>query len=269
MSRIKITCENARRNGKKLFVGYLTVGDPSLALTVQLVEALVSAGVDMIELGIPFSDPVADGPVNQRAAHRALSRGVHPEDVFPVIRSIRQSCDVPLILFTYYNPVLAFGENRFLTEASAAGADGMLVVDLPPEEAGTFVSQARKVSLDTIFLVSPTTAKDRLSRIQDLCSGFLYFACRKDTTGTRWGLPPEFQQQAVDLRERFDLPICAGFGISDQSTAREAARWTDGFVVGSALGEIIEYFAESSDMVERVVEKVRAIRPDKEELTCC
>ncbi|HEY2798941.1 MAG TPA: tryptophan synthase subunit alpha [Thermoanaerobaculia bacterium] len=236
MSRIASAFARAAGEGRAAFIGYLTAGDPDADATVRLAGALSRAGADVLELGVPFSDPIADGPVLQRAASRALAAGTTLESVFAIARRIRAETDLALVLFSYVNPVLRYGTDAAARAARAAGFDGVLLTDVPPEESGTVHPQLRHAGLDTILLVSPTSPAGRMADAARLSSGFLYVVSRPGTTGARDRLPDDLPQTARRARKAAGkLPVAIGFGISTPDAARAAARLADGVVVGSAL----------------------------------
>ena len=252
MSRIAAAFERARLEGRAAFVAYLTAGDPTADATVSLARVLERAGADILELGVPFSDPIADGPVLQRAAGRALRSGTTLAGVFEIGRRIRCETGLALVLFTYLNPLLRAGIGRAASAARDAGFDGALVTDLPPEEAGEYREALRSAGLDTVFLVSPTSTSSRMNAAARLSSGFLYVVSRPGTTGARRDLPADLPETVRRARRAArSLPISVGFGIATPSVAATAARLADGVVVGSALVRAAE---EAGDRREESVE---------------
>lgn len=239
-SRISRRFAELRRSGEMGLVAYLTAGDPSLAATEKFVLALAGAGADVIELGVPFSDPLADGPVIQRASERALKSGTTLAGVISLVRSLRNGTEVPLVLFSYYNPVLQMGLEKFGDSARAAGADGVLITDLTPEEAGEYRAAMTSRGLDTIFLAAPTSTDERLVRIAEASSGFLYLISRNGVTGAKEQLAEELPALARRVRRATDLPIAIGFGISLPGHVSLLGGLADAAVVGSALVEEIE-----------------------------
>ncbi|MGE5412919.1 MAG: tryptophan synthase subunit alpha, partial [Syntrophomonadaceae bacterium] len=245
MSRIAETFARARGESRAVFVAYLTAGDPSPDATVGLARALARAGADVLELGVPFSDPIADGPVLQRAAARALEGGTTLETVFAIARRIRRETDLALVLFSYVNPVLRRGVGRAAAEARDAGFDGVLLTDLPPEEAAPFRPTLRHAGLDTIFLVSPTSPPSRMAAAARSSSGFLYVVSRAGTTGARARPSRDLEATARRARRHAGgLPTAIGFGIGDAASAARAASLADGVVVGSALVRAAEEAVE-------------------------
>jgi tryptophan synthase alpha chain len=218
----------------------VTAGDPSLERTVAVALDLARAGVDVLELGVPFSDPLADGPVIQRASERALKGGTTLARVLDAVRAIRRQSELPLLLFSYSNPILRFGAERLAAEAREAGVDGVLVTDLPPEEAESWVLTARAEGLDTVFLAAPTSSDERLRRIAAASTGFVYAVSRTGVTGERDALSQDAAPLLARLREAGPLPVALGFGISTPEQAASAAALADGVVVGSTLVRFLE-----------------------------
>ena len=239
-SRIAERFAALRRSGEMGLVAYLTAGDPTLAATEQFVLALANAGADVIELGVPFSDPVADGPVIQRASERALRSGTTLAGVLALVKSLRAKTDVPLVLFSYFNPVLQMGLEKFGDAAKAAGADGVLITDLTPEEATDYRAAMSAHGLDTIFLAAPTSTDERLGLIAKCSSGFLYVISRTGVTGVKDQLADELPSLARRVRRSTDLPIAIGFGISLPGHVSLLGGLADAAVVGSALVDEIE-----------------------------
>ena len=236
MSRLSQAFDQARKESRAAFIAYLTAGDPSAEATLELAKAVEGAGADVLELGVPFSDPIADGPVLQRAAARALDSGTTLEAVFEIGRRIRRETRLALVLFTYLNPVHRMGAALAAKRAASAGFDGVLLTDVPPEEASPWVAPFRDAGLDTVFLVSPNSPAGRMREAARLSSGFLYVVSRLGTTGPRASLPRNLAATVGRARKAAaNLPIAIGFGISTPEAARRAARLADGVVVGSAL----------------------------------
>jgi tryptophan synthase alpha chain len=248
----------ARREQRAAFIGYLTAGDPSPEATVAMAHALARAGTDILELGVPFSDPIADGPVLQRSAERALASGTTLGRVFEMARRIRAETRLGLVLFSYLNPLLRPGLGLSARNAHRAGFDAVLVTDLPPEEADHCQPVLRAAGLDTVFLVSPTSPASRMRAAARLSSGFLYVVSRSGTTGARSGLSRDLRDTVARARRAAGaLPIAIGFGISNPETARRAARLADGVVVGSALMRAAE--VAGADRVKAVERLARSL----------
>ncbi len=227
-------------NRKPALVAYITCGDPDLRTTRDVALAAISAGTEVIELGVPFSDPVADGPVIQRASERALKSGVSLEQVLALAAQIRRESNAGLIVFTYFNPVLRMGPEKFAAHAADAGVDGALITDLPVEEAAEYLGHMRKRNLATIFLAAPTSTDERLKRIAEASSGFVYAVSRTGVTGARKDLPEDAQQLVRRLRKITKLPIAVGFGISAADQFAAVGKYADAAVVGSAIVQTIE-----------------------------
>jgi tryptophan synthase alpha chain len=240
VTRIGERFARRRKEGRTAFVAFLTAGDPSLERTVELAGQLDEAGVDVLELGVPFSDPLADGPVIQRASERALRRGTTLARVLDAVRSIRKKTELPLLLFSYLNPILQYGVDRLAGEARQAGLDGVLVTDLPPEEADGWLKAARKAELDTVFLAAPTSPDERLRRVAEASRGFVYAISRTGVTGERTALSDDARPLVARLKKHTEEPVAIGFGISTPEQWKAAGEVADGVVVGSALVRFLE-----------------------------
>ncbi len=236
---------------KHPFLGFVVAGDGGVDYCVECCLELVAGGVDILEIGFPFSDPVADGPVIQRASARSLKGGTTSSTILEIARRIRQKSQVPLLLFSYCNPLLKRG-NEYLFELKSAGFDAILTVDLPPpEEQGLpngYYDALKNAGLQPVFLVSPSTDEGRLKKIGAMSEGFLYYACQKGTTGMRKALPEDFQFHISRIRQQSSLPVAAGFGIADRDNAYAALKYADGFVVGSAFVALMENKASPEDL---------------------
>ena len=256
MSRIKACFNTLKEQNKKALIPFITAGDPSPNQTVGIMHELVSAGADIIELGVPFSDPMADGPVIQRASERALEKGTNTDDVFNMVREFRTSNDAtPVILMGYLNPIEVMGYQTFAEKASKAGVDGLIIVDLPPEESGDFTEVIKPFDLDHIFLVSPTTHDERLQKICEVASGFLYYVSLKGVTGSNQLDIDGVSQKLAQIRSKTDLPVGVGFGISDAQIAEAVGRVCDAVVVGSAL---VQRIADNADDSEKLKNEITA-----------
>ena len=252
MTRIPRLFERTRVEGRAALIGYLTAGDPMPARTPALVAALVRGGVDLIELGVPFSDPIADGPVIQKASDRALRAGTSVAAVLDIAREIRKTSDVPLLLFTYLNPVLRYGLDRLAADAIAAGIDGCLLTDLSVEEAGAYLGSMRAAGLDTVFLAAPTSTPERLALVAQYSTGFVYVVSRTGVTGERATVPEGVGALLGELRANTALPLAVGFGIATQEQVAQVAALADGVVVGSAIVRLIEEHGASPDLEARL-----------------
>jgi tryptophan synthase alpha chain len=260
MTRITSKFETLKREGRKAFIPYITAGDPDLTTTESLLLALAESGADVIELGVPFSDPMADGPVIQRASERALKNPIGVADILPVVERVRERSDVPILLFTYFNPLLQFGKGDPGAELKRAGIDGVLVTDLIPEEAAEFVAEMRRSELDTVFLVAPTSTDERIKLIAENSSGFIYVVARTGVTGMRESISAEVRGLVERVRRYSSMPVAVGFGISKPEHVRDVWSYADGAVVGSRLVQEIENNLESPQLVERVAQLVRELK---------
>jgi tryptophan synthase alpha chain len=259
-SRISLRFADLRRSGEMGLVAYLTAGDPSLAATERFVLALAEAGADVIELGVPFSDPVADGPVIQRASERALRSGTTLAGVLSLVKSLRTKTEVPLVLFSYFNPVLQMGLQRFADAAKDAAADGVLITDLTPEEGAEYRVAIQLRGLDTIFLAAPTSTDERLALIAKSSSGFLYLISRTGVTGAKDQLAEELPALARRVRRVTELPIAIGFGISLPGHVSMLGGLADAAVVGSALVEEIERAGSVEAAAQALAARVKLLK---------
>ena len=259
-TRISRRFAELRRTGEMGLVAYITAGDPSLQATEKFAVALAEAGADVIELGVPFSDPIADGPVIQRASERALRSGTTLAGVLALVKSLRAKSDVPLVLFSYFNPVLQMGLEKFGEAAKAAGADGVLITDLTPEEASEYRAAMSARGLDTIFLAAPTSPDERLARIAEASSGFLYLISRTGVTGPKDQLADELPSLARRVRRVTELPIAIGFGISLPGHVSLLGGLADAAVVGSALVEEIEHAGSVGAAAEALAARVKLLK---------
>ena len=249
-------------------IAYVTCGDPDLATTKEIILSAVDAGADVIELGVPFSDPVADGPVIQRACERALRNGTTLGDVLQLAREVRErKANAGLIIFSYLNPILRFGLERFCATAADAGADGALVTDLPVEEARDYLVHMRRRELATVFLAAPTSTERRLQSIAEASTGFLYAVSRTGVTGTRQELASDARRLVKRLRRYTRLPIAVGFGISTAEQVQEVAQFADAAVVGSAIVQAVENAASPGSAPQAVAELVRKLSPFSSQLS--
>jgi len=250
MSRIASIFQQLHKRDRRALIPYITAGDPEPWVTVPLMHALVTAGADILELGVPFSDPMADGPVIQRASERALKNRVRLTDVLNMVREFRAKDDkTPVVLMGYLNPIEVMGYERFAAAAAAAGVDGALTVDLPPEEAGAFTPVLRRHNLDAIFLIAPTSGEERVSRIAAAASGFIYYVSLRGVTGAAHLDVNEVEARLKAIRSHTRLPLGVGFGINSPEMAAAMARIADAVVVGSAIVRRIEEMAGTPDRV--------------------
>ena len=258
MDRIEHAFHKATAEGRKALVAYVTVGYPSIQATLDVVPALADGGCDIIELGIPFSDPLADGTTIQRASHHALEAGVTPALCLDVAARLRQRVAVPLVFMTYYNPVLHYGLERFCTACHDAGVDGLIVPDLPPEEGAELEALTRRNALDLIYLVSPTTTDERIGLVASRSRGFIYLVSLRGVTGARSDLPPDLERLVARVRRATSKPLCVGFGISSPEQARRVAAVADGVIVGSRIVELIEREPDPAPAAAAFARELRA-----------
>ena len=254
MGRIADGFTKLKLEGKKGFIPFITAGDPDLATTEKLLVTLAQSGGTLIELGVPFSDPMADGPVIQRASERALKNNFGLQDILDVVARARKQIDIPIILFSYYNPLFQFGLKHLAESAKDAGLDGVLVTDLSPEESGEFERELRACDLDMIFLVAPTSTDERLKLIAERASGFIYAVSRAGVTGTRETVSADAEKLTNRVRKFSELPVAVGFGISNAAQVADVHRYADAVVVGSAIVAEMERLGNSPDLVKHIGE---------------
>lgn len=259
-SRIARKFEELKARDERALIAYITAGDPTPSRTVSLVLALERAGADIIELGVPFSDPIADGPIIQRAAERALKAGTTMAGILEMARRIRQQSQIPLLLFTYLNPALRYGFERLAEEAKEAGIDGCLLTDLSVEEAGNYVESMRAYGLDTVFLAAPTSTARRLELVARYSTGFVYLVSRTGVTGERDQVPATVTDMIASLRQQTDKPIAVGFGVSRRAHVAALREDADGVIVGSAIVRLIGEYADSPDLEERLENLIRDLK---------
>jgi tryptophan synthase alpha chain len=241
-----------KREGKKGFIPFITAGDPDLFTTEKLLVTLAQSGATLIELGVPFSDPMADGPVIQRASERALKHNFGLQAILDLVARARKQIDIPIILFSYYNPLFQFGLKRLAEGAKDAGLDGVLVTDLTPEESGELEGELRARELDMIFLVAPTSTDERLKLVAERASGFIYAVSRAGVTGTRETVSAEAEKLVNRVRKFSELPVAVGFGVSNAGQVADVHRYADAVVVGSAIVAEMEKLGDSPDLVKRI-----------------
>ncbi len=251
-ARIAGLFQNCRQERRKAFIAYLTAGDPSPNQTAPLVAALEHGGADLIELGVPFSDPIADGPVIQRASDRALRAGANLPRLLEIVREIRHTSQIPILLFSYLNPLLRYGFEKLARDAAESGVDGVLLTDLCIEEAGEPVKQIRRFGLDAIFLAAPTSSERRLKLVAEHSSGFVYLVSRTGVTGEQQSVSSSVRPLIERMRQLTALPLAVGFGVSTPAQVSEVAEVADAVVVGSALVKLIENNAAAPDLPQRL-----------------
>lgn len=264
MNRIDATLARCRREERKALVMFLTAGDPTMATTEALIPAIAEAGADILEIGVPFSDPMADGPTIQAASERALASGANLRDILEMIRRVRVRCDIPVVLFSYYNVLMRYGVDRLANDSTKAGIDGWLVVDVPAEEAAEIRPALDAHNLHLIPLMAPTTPDKRARRVLTQAGGFVYYITVTGVTGARKDVPPDLTDRLQALKRITDLPVMAGFGVSSPEMARKVSRHADGVVVGSALinlvsraGSCAEAVAAARDFVGSLARALR------------
>ena len=258
MSTIGATFSRCREEKRAAFIPYLTGGDPNLETSARLIEALVEGGADIIEVGVPFSDPIADGPVNQRAAVRALEAGATLPGILEMIARVRTRVETPIVLFSYFNPLLAHGLQTVAEQAAISGVDGILCVDLPPDEDDEgFREFCRIAGVDSVCLLSPTSTPARIKMVAEASSGFVYYVSRTGVTGVQKDLTSELQREVKRIRRKVDLPVAVGFGISSPEQVAAVGKVADGVVVGSALVRLVEENRDRDDLSELLASEVK------------
>lgn len=259
MNRIETRFSQLRARGEKGFIAYIGAGDPDLQATLELALGMAEAGVDILELGIPFSDPLADGLVNQLAAQRGLASGTTPRKVLQTVSLIRRQSEIPIVLYVYYNLLHRLGLETFIEEAGQSGVDGLLVLDLPPEESGNYEALMKKRKLSTIYLVAPTTPEERIRLIVAHGSGFIYYVSREGVTGKQKAVSETIAEMIARIRKCSELPIAVGFGISSPEQARAVAVHAEAIVVGSAIVDEIARVGKKAELVPAVCRLVRSL----------
>lgn len=260
MGRIENKFSSLNSKNEKALIVYLTAGDPSLSVTKELILSLEKAGADILEIGVPFSDPTADGPVIQAASQRALKNGTTLKGVLNLVADIRRVSEIPVVLFGYFNPIFAYGVKKFAKSAQKAGVDGVLVVDLPPEEAQELRIYSDAAGLDFISLVAPTTGKNRLKTILQSATGFLYYISITGVTGTAAPKTADIAREVAIIRKLTKMPIAVGFGISNAAQAKEIGAVADGIVIGSAVVKLIDQNRDSDNLVKIVADYAKEMK---------
>ncbi|MFC1650311.1 tryptophan synthase subunit alpha [Candidatus Latescibacterota bacterium] len=253
------TFHDLNSKGKKAFIAYITAGDPDIQSTIRLVRELEANGVDIIELGIPFSDPIADGPVNQEAAQRALENDINLGIILDAVKTIREESQIPIVFFSYLNPILAYGMERFVSHAKTCGLSGALILDMPPEEAGDYKVLMDDNGLDTIFLVSPITPVDRIDIIVKQATGFVYYVSQMGVTGVRNDVSTTIPQMVGEIKSRTNIPVAVGFGISSPDQVRGIAEHADGVIVGSSIVKRIAEKGKNPGFEREIGEYVKTL----------
>lgn len=261
MSRIKNIFSRLKKRNETALITYIMAGDPDLATTKSLIFEMEKAGCDIVELGAPFSDPLADGPTIQKAAIRSINNHTSIADVLGLVADVRKASKIPLILMTYYNLIFKYGEERFVNDAVAAGLDGLILPDLPPEEAGTLILLAKKAGLDTIFLLAPTSTEDRIKLVSRVSQGFIYYVSLTGVTGAKLADQSSIKSSLATIKAVTDKPVAVGFGISTPDQAANVAlAGADGVIVGSALVKVIEERGADPELVFSVAASVKALK---------
>ena len=248
MNRIKSCFEKMKAENRKALVVFITAGDPDLDSTKDFLEVIDDSGADIIELGVPFSDPLADGPIIQASALRALKSGTTLKKIISLVKEIRKARNLPIVLMASFNPIFVYGEKKFVEDAVSAGVDGVIVPDLPPEESVKLSAYAQEKGLDVIHLLAPTSPDERIRMVAENCRGFIYYISLTGTTGVRTQLASGIRDKVESIKLKSNLPVLIGFGISNPDLAREAAEFSDGVIVGSAVVSLIE---KNSDPIQR------------------
>lgn len=260
MNRINSQFRQLQKNKKKAFITFITAGYPNLGITKKLIFEFAKIGVDIIELGVPFSDPMADGPIIQEASQAALKNKVNLNHILNLVKEARRYTNIPICLMSYYNPIFCFGEEKFARAASICGVDGVIIPDLPPEEAKSFIKLTNKYNLDLICFISPTTSAKRIKYIAALSKGFIYYVSLTGVTGPRQRLPADLTKRLKAIKKITAKPLCVGFGVSKQRQVKQIYKIADGVIVGSAIVKKIKDNIDRPDLVKRVVGFVKNLR---------
>ena len=260
MTHIGSCLETLKAENRKALVAFITAGDPDLESTKSIFDVVADSGADMIELGVPFSDPLADGPVIQASALRSLKSGTTLKKIIALVKNIRQSRDLPIVLMTSFNPVFVYGEKQFIKDAASAGVDGVIIPDLPPEEAVEFSAYAEQGELDMIHLLAPTSPDERVRMVAEHSRGFIYYISLTGTTGLRTQLAKGLCDKVASIKHVAKIPVLVGFGISGPDQARDAAKVSDGVIVGSAIVRLIEQNPDPVQRGKKLAEFVTSVK---------
>lgn len=247
-------------NGNKALVAFFTAGDPDMSASKEIFSVIEKNGADIIEIGVPFSDPLADGPVIQASAHRSLKNGTTLKKIIQLVKDIRSQSQLPIVLMSSFNPIFVYGQKAFVEDAVNAGVDGVILPDLPPEEAEEFLGFANEKKLDMIFLLAPTSTPDRVQRIGAVSKGFIYYVSLTGTTGTKEALSKNLGEKVSAIKGNVKLPVLVGFGISGPEQAREAAQYSDGVIIGSAIVKLIESHSNPVERNQKIAEFISGIK---------
>ena len=259
MNRIDKKFKELKKNKEKAFIVFITAGYPNLGVTEKLIYEFDKIGVDILELGVPFSDPMADGPVIQEASQEALKKKTHLVDILKIIKTARKKVSIPICLMTYYNPIFCFPDKQFIAKAQESGVDGVIIPDLPPEEGKDFIKAANKAGIDTICFISPTSGVERIKSISKVAKGFIYYVSLTGVTGARRALPQDMRGNINLIKRHTAKPVCVGFGVSTSFQAREVNKVADGVIIGSAIVKKIKENISRPDLVKRVSNFVRGL----------
>ena len=258
MSRIQEKFKSL--NGNKALVAFYTAGDPDMSASKDIFSSIEKGGADIIEIGVPFSDPLADGPTIQASSHRSLQNGTTLKKIVDLVADIRNQSELPIVLMSSFNPVLVYGQKQFVEDAVRAGVDGIILPDLPPEEAEGFLSYANEHKMDMIFLLAPTSTPDRIQRIGEISKGFIYYVSLTGTTGTKSSLSKNLEEKVLAIKSKVKLPVLVGFGISGSEQAREATYSSDGVIVGSAIVKLVEQYSDPKERDKKIKSFVSGIK---------
>lgn len=260
MNRIERKFRDLKRQHKKAFIAFITAGYPNLRVTEKLILEFAKIGVDVVELGVPFTDPLADGPIIQEASQVALKNKVHLVDILNLVKRARKAVDIPICLMTYYNPIFCFGEEKFTRVALESGVDGVIIPDLPPEEARTLIKYANKAKLDVICFISPTSEQERIKFITKVAKGFIYYVSLTGVTGPRQSLPWDLVNNLRKIKKYTHKPICVGFGVATPLQVKQIQKIADGVIVGSAIVKKIKENITRANLVKRVGRFVQKLK---------
>ncbi len=258
MSRIEERFKSL--NGNKALVAFFTAGDPDMSASKEIFSVIEQSGADIIEIGVPFSDPLADGPTIQASSHRSLQNGTTLKKIIQLVVTIRSQSNLPIVLMSSFNPVFVYGQKAFVEDAVKAGVDGVILPDLPPEEAEEFLGYADAKNLDTIFLLAPTSTPERIKRIGEVSKGFIYYVSLTGTTGTKTELPQNLEEKVTAIKDKVKLPVLVGFGISGPEQACEAAKHSDGVIIGSAIVKLIASHSDPEARNRKISEFISGIK---------
>jgi tryptophan synthase alpha chain len=260
MNKIDKTFKRLRGSKNKALIIYITGGYPNLNATKKLIQTLEKSGADLIEIGIPFSDPLADGPTIQRSSTNAISKGANIKSIINTVRSLKGKINIPLLFMTYFNPVLYYGLDRFIKDSTKAGIDGVIIPDLPPEESESIIKLSKKNKFSTVFLIAPTSTNDRIKLVSKRSTGFIYYVSLTGVTGARKHLPKDIKEHIKKIKKFTDKPVCIGFGVSNREQAAKMSRIADGVIVGSAVIRIIENNIGNERYLKKVSKFTRSLK---------